>query len=274
MKKHVVSDFISADINIVKVERIYRHKTHSWYRPVKQAREYDGLLYFVSGDIRYEFGSTVFEAHAGQVLRLARGVPYDGVKISSDVLEYYCIDFLSDDYADFEHLALPYAFTPTDGERVKEIFSMLEEKWQKSAPGRLLEIKMDMFKLLVYLIRDYANNECRYGEQSRILNICEHIEQNLKNRDYSISDTARAFHITPTHLRRLFAHELGISPLQYLLNLRIELAKQMLVSRSDLSVMEIGEACGYSSLYYFSNAFKKMTGLSPKEYVNKTKREI
>ena len=52
---------------------------------------------------------------------------------------------------------------------------------------------------------------------------------------------------------------------EYLANIRIEAAKDLLLS-SDYSMQEVAERCGFADQSYFSNVFKKKTGLSPRKY--------
>ena len=72
-------------------------------------------------------------------------------------------------------------------------------------------------------------------------------------------------HMSKYHFLRVFKAVTGTTPLEYRSRIRIDHAKELL-KNSNFSVSEIGEALGYSSLAYFSVAFKKATGLSPTEY--------
>jgi AraC-like DNA-binding protein len=71
------------------------------------------------------------------------------------------------------------------------------------------------------------------------------------------------------YVRKLFIKERGISPLQYLINKRIEYAMKLLAGRkeSDQNIREIAEQCGFSDQLYFSRIFKKIVGVPPKDYV-------
>lgn len=71
--------------------------------------------------------------------------------------------------------------------------------------------------------------------------------------------------ISEIYFRQLFKQHFGISPKQYILELRLRKAKQLL-SSSLLSVNQIAEQCGFTNPYHFSRAFRQATGLSPTEY--------
>ena len=63
----------------------------------------------------------------------------------------------------------------------------------------------------------------------------------------------------------LYSEYFGISPMNDLINKRIEIAKQLL-ELGVYKVSEIASLCGFSSIHYFSNCFKKATGKSPKNF--------
>ena len=81
----------------------------------------------------------------------------------------------------------------------------------------------------------------------------------------SIQEIAKQANMSEQHFRRLFKEAYGISPKQYLIELRINQAKQMLLE-SAASVTCIAENCGFSSVYYFCYVFKSITNQTPTEY--------
>lgn len=89
---------------------------------------------------------------------------------------------------------------------------------------------------------------------------------NYLNR-ISLADLASETNYSPYHLLRLFKRKTGRTPFEFLLELKIEKAKSMIQSRN-YSMASICDACGFNSLSYFSQAFKKKTGLTPMQYRN------
>lgn len=78
----------------------------------------------------------------------------------------------------------------------------------------------------------------------------------------NIAQLASRYYITPKHLIYLFKRKLGMSPVQYLTQLRIEKAKQLLLE-TDLPVKDIAVCIGYPDVNYFNRIFKKYTDVPP-----------
>lgn len=76
---------------------------------------------------------------------------------------------------------------------------------------------------------------------------------------------ANACQISEVYLRKLFSQYLATSPKQYIIDLRLQRAKQLL-SEGALNVMNISESCGFSNPYHFCRIFKRHTGVTPSEY--------
>ncbi|WP_019421658.1 response regulator transcription factor [Paenibacillus sp. OSY-SE] len=91
------------------------------------------------------------------------------------------------------------------------------------------------------------------------------VEANYENSDLSITMVCGHLHISAGYFSSIFKKETKMTFINYLLQLRMEKAKQYLRS-TDWKTFEIAEQVGYSDPNYFSYSFKKYAGLSPKEY--------
>ncbi|KJB85136.1 hypothetical protein AZ66_26555, partial [Paenibacillus sp. E194] len=88
------------------------------------------------------------------------------------------------------------------------------------------------------------------------------------DQDISIHTVCRHLHISTGYFSHIFKKEAKTTFVSYLLELRMEAAKELLRS-TDLKAFEIGEKVGYADPNYFSFSFRKRFGLSPKEYRNR-----
>ncbi len=92
------------------------------------------------------------------------------------------------------------------------------------------------------------------------------INENYYN-NVIIDDMAKHFNFSRNYLYSLFKNEYGISPQVYLLNLRIDKAKELLLNEKHILISEVALAVGYSDALYFSRLFRKKVGVSPKEFI-------
>lgn len=99
------------------------------------------------------------------------------------------------------------------------------------------------------------------------------IEKNYGTYDLSLEDVAASVKMNPTYLSRLLKSEVGNTFIDYLTKVRIEKAIE-LMHYDDLKIYEIGDMIGYKSQHYFSKAFKRVKGISPKNYQDKIKKEV
>ena len=90
------------------------------------------------------------------------------------------------------------------------------------------------------------------------------IESNYSEED-CLAALPDAAGTSARHLQRLFKVHLGMRPLQFLLDLRLDRAR-LLLSETDLSVQDVAEACGFGSGGTFSKHFRQKFGITPSRY--------
>lgn len=104
------------------------------------------------------------------------------------------------------------------------------------------------------------------GEKSN--SVIETAKKYIKNnysRDISLEDVSRVVNISPYYFSKIFKEDTGENFIEYLTNIRIEKAKELLET-TDYSMKEICAEIGYSDPNYFSRSFKKNVGVTPTEY--------
>ena len=92
------------------------------------------------------------------------------------------------------------------------------------------------------------------------------IEENYQ-KDISRDDIIAYGKVSANTGNRIFQNLLGESPIQHLIHVRILHASKLL-RQSDLTVSEIAFQCGFHDSNYFSLQFKKITGLSPRDFAD------
>jgi AraC family transcriptional regulator len=100
--------------------------------------------------------------------------------------------------------------------------------------------------------------------QHQLAEVLDYIDAYL-DQDLKLADIAHLTGMSPFHFSRLFKQSTGLSPHQYLLQQRIERAKQLL-KQTDQSILDIALACGFSSHSHLSRKFRQLTTMTPKAY--------
>ncbi|WP_150274572.1 response regulator transcription factor [Paenibacillus tepidiphilus] len=84
--------------------------------------------------------------------------------------------------------------------------------------------------------------------------------------NFELEKLAETVGMNASYISRLFKYKTGQTITDYLIGIRIAKAKELLTSRPDLKNYEIAEMVGYSDPVYFNKLFKKMCGVTPKDY--------
>lgn len=100
----------------------------------------------------------------------------------------------------------------------------------------------------------------------RLARALEYMSANLA-QDIKLETVAAEAATSKFHFIRLFRECLGMTPIRYLANLRLNMAARLLTT-TDLPVSQIASDCGYLNVAYFVNAFRRHYGLSPERYRN------
>jgi two-component system, response regulator YesN len=113
------------------------------------------------------------------------------------------------------------------------------------------------------ILQPEDNHTFTTEEISRMLKL--YIKENY-TQDINFDSIAKNFHFNSSYLCKIFTKYTGENPSKYLIELRINKAKQLLLQNKELLVREIGEMVGYPNQFYFSRIFKVFTGKSPADY--------
>lgn len=151
-------------------------------------------------------------------------------------------------YADFEYAqtalrlgAFDYLVKPIDQDKLEEVLDRLMED---SGTGDM-SMEADV-------------------NPTTIQRIIQEIKQNYAN-DITLTDLARKYGISTSHLSGLIKEELRMSFSEYIAARRVQKAKELLAEER-ISIEEIAAQVGYSDYFYFTKVFKKNAGISPSKY--------
>ena len=130
--------------------------------------------------------------------------------------------------------------------------------------AKVMSILYDLLHRLSYEGRD--NN-------SLLAPAVAYLESHFADPQISINALAQKCGISEVYFRQQFGKLFHSRPKQYIIDLRIRKAKQLLTG-SEFSVAQIAEQCGFTNPYHFSRTFKDITGLTPTDYKRQNKTYI
>lgn len=117
-------------------------------------------------------------------------------------------------------------------------------------------------EIMVYSWKEKTNKT--KIKQSLISEIKLYIDKNFEQH-ITLDELSNRFYINKYHLLRLFKGHYGVTISEYIQQLRISKAKNLL-RFTDKKIGEIGNLCGFQDNHYFTRAFQRIEGISPSEY--------
>lgn len=88
--------------------------------------------------------------------------------------------------------------------------------------------------------------------------------------DISLEEMSKTMYLSPVYISKIFKEETGTSPINYLIQIRLQKAKDIL-EQEVIPIQEVASRVGYTDAYYFSKLFKKYYGMSPSHYIKQLK---
>ncbi|BDM83770.1 helix-turn-helix transcriptional regulator [Acaryochloris marina] len=138
--------------------------------------------------------------------------------------------------------------------------------------GNPFQAYIDSLKtcLAAHLVKNYASIAFNFKEykgglsKPSLTKVTEYINDNL-SKDISIRDLSKLVGISQYYFSRLFKQSVGVSPCQYIIQQRIDKAKNLLEMQNS-NIAEIALNCGFTHQSHLNRYFKKHTGTTPKKY--------
>ena len=161
-----------------------------------------------------------------------------------------------------------------------ESIGRTREDLQKRFPefGDIMMFTRSLGKTKQYIIQSFEN--CMNLRELAAVNkyadmvecAKEFIRIHYNDEDISLNTTAARVNVSPNHFSRIFSQETGITFVEYLTDIRIERAKELLRA-TNIRISDVGYEVGYKDSHYFYYLFKKMEGCTPKDYRIKVQRK-
>lgn len=233
-------------------------------------------LYFIRrGKAGLFIRGNTFEVRSGDMFFINRNEPWCIYPDRETQLEYYWIAFHADYAPEIREIL---GFSEAEpcraakfAQRVEWIFdSLLEAK--SATPEVYFTALSSLMQILSAEFSKIETSVSTVHHKELAENAKQIIDLNFKNPDFSVNYAARMLYISHTQMSRVFKEVIGIPPVSYLVDMRLNYAAEILKEKS-MPVKELCEASGFSDVSHFMKKFKQKFGLTVREYRKQQKRE-
>ncbi len=244
--------------------------------------DFPELAYILSGKGAYLVDGNEYEVEAGDLIICNPHVKHTHVVTNP---KEPTIEFISG-FSDFHFKNMtPNSITLRDGgciihttaelkqELSMHCYSMIAEK-ESNHVGRYFMIKAHLMQMLLLVMREIVDERgisqtgCNfesYNKSYAVNRIINYLNENYDQK-ISLEQIAHNMFLSPVYISKIFKEETGESPINYLIKIRLEKAKDILLNRNSGSIKSIANQVGYDDVYHFSKLFKKYYGISPLYY--------
>ncbi len=175
--------------------------------------------------------------------------------------ECIIIEFISDDIP----LLRPDVFELDNPDEIINIIVDMEEAWSKKIMSYVPYCLMKFYQIIKGLSDAQAKGKIETKHLDIIAPSLRYIEEHFTDHDISNEIIAKQSEISVVYFRKIFTAAFHVSPMKYVQNLRMEKAKELLLSGL-VSVTDVARLTGFSSIYSFSKTFKTACGCSPLQF--------
>ena len=268
------NDFNPTVFYVSKVKMLTENVPHN--------HDYTELAYILSGKGKYLVEGIEYDVEAGDLVICNPGVEHTHVVVNP---KEPTIEFISG-FTDFHFKNMaPNSIELKDGgciihmssELKQEVsmhcYAMIAER-ESNQIGRYFMFKTHLMQMLLLVMREILDVEkpdqkgCNfesYNKSYAVNRIINYLNENYEHK-ISLEQIAHNIYLSPVYISKIFKEETGESPINYLIKIRLEKAKDILLNSGSGSIKSIANQVGYDDVYHFSKLFKKYYGVSPLYY--------
>lgn len=279
-------------IPVTNIKNIERYHDADWSKGLSIHNSFE-LVYIKSGQGTFEISNETVSVGSNDIV-IIKPNQYHKLEVESDsncdfIVLYF--KFLKQSKADYSEASLEDfinfvsgkesgAFIKLKVSQKNDIIILLNRIYREKANAQIGSellnylMLMELFVLISRALKAEWENSIK-NKSPKLKELMQSAIQFILNnyeRELSITDIARYVFLSPSYFTRAFKEDTGLSPIHYLLKVRIKRACELLED-SDMKIGEIAYSVGFSNQQRFNDMFKKQTKMTPMQYRN-TARNI
>lgn len=254
-----MKDFMEYNFNIIKIA-IACFVPKGGGTPIHKNRKEHGLAFHTSGEKHYIFDSGVkITAKANDIVYLPKKSNY----IVKSVVpgDCYAINFDLSEDIDFS----PFSYRVKNTHQFLSFFKEAESYWDNKYAGFEMKCKAHVYNIICMMINEFDLGYISQSKSSILSPAIAYIHNEYTKDNIRISSLAELCGISEIYFRKLFTQWKGVTPLKYINHLKMERAKELLLSNM-YTISQVSILSGFHDESYFSREFKKHFSVAPNEY--------
>lgn len=238
------------------------------------------IAFIMSGSGKYRIAGEIYDVCEGDLLLINPHVLHQGLvgKPENAATEFFV------GASDIRLSGMPENALPipeagpvihTAGEfrqKIARICASMEAENAVCWQGRYFMMKAYLMQMLLLIVRQQMEPVSvkkgqafeSFGRKYVVEQVIGYFEDHYAEK-ISLDGIAENMYLSPFYISRIFKSEIGDTPIRYLINIRLERAKELLESGFVGSVQEVAAQVGYDDVYHFSKLFKKRYGFPPSQ---------
>lgn len=231
------------------------------------------ISFILEGEVVYHVDQKVLTLNAGNLLLFNPGVDHWEEQLSETRSHQLHIGIKNVSLTGLARNVFPnnQAYLQLD----RDLAEILSKAWQiiaelnEQKSEHNLMVKSLVTEILVLILRGLEKRQPIQPlmsqtkiRQQKLVNHTVYYLENHYMEEITLEMLAKKLFVSPTFLSKIFKEAMGVSPINYLIKIRLERSK-VLLTNEEMSVKEIAGFVGYSDALYFSKLFKKYYGESP-----------
>ena len=263
MENYIQIQHTDADITVTETEYVFHMERPQGFTFAKSHQDYHIIAMILGGSAQYHMNDETFTVEKGDVVFFREGTHYYAQVVSKEPWEHIVIAFRTQENTN--------SFPPdgvtkvSHSNRFEELFRQAYSIWSGCGFGYKIQTKAVLHQLLFSLMQENMSKVLGDNTALRAMKqATDYMEQNYREK-ITVEALANRSGYSASHFARVFSQVYNTSPIQYINQIRIMHAKNLLRT-GQYTLAQIAQECGFSNVYYFSRCFKQITGTTPAKW--------
>ena len=255
-----------------QLESITKSKYDSDWHSTLHTHPFTELFYVVDGKGEFNIQGQRFPVKANDFVIINPQVEHTELSSPDEPLEYIVLGIRGLSFSNLTPVSEgghPFSFFNLRDEQkdiLRYLNAMVQEATSQSMSYEL--VCHNLLEILLIKILRHQHFDLEVGKQSKAtkdISFIKHYLETYYHESIQLEDLASMTHLSRFYISHSFKKEIGMSPMEYLIDIRIKESK-ILLRTTNYSISQVADIVGFTTPTYFSKQFRKSTGISPTDY--------